>query len=133
MLKWLSFAFLLIGFCPWSFAEVEQYEIEAKVYWEGKLIAEPRIATVSGEKSELIQTQEAQGKNMNFTVVASEKSHPNLGEAVLLKVEVTYSQGKDKGHLKNEVLLAPGGEAKLSQAKKREQEGLFIKVSAKRK
>ncbi|MBK9038788.1 MAG: hypothetical protein IPL83_06480 [Bdellovibrionales bacterium] len=89
------FCWLGLRFCTGSTPGASfSYEVKAQIFVDGTLIAEPRIDTMSGDKTELIQTAKDQTKRMRFSVVATEKEHHNIKDAISLKIELDYKDGK---------------------------------------
>lgn len=109
------------------------YEVKAQIFIDGNLLAEPRLDTMSGDKTELIQTTKDQTKKMRFAVVATEKEHPNIKDAISLKIELDYKDGKRMVTSKPEILVPPGKEGKISQQRGGAQGELVISVVANRK
>ncbi len=109
------------------------YEVKAQIFVDGTLIAEPRIDTMSGDKTELMQTAKDQTKKMRFSVVATEKEHPNIKDAISLKIELDYKDGKRMVSSKPEIIVPPGKEGKIKQQRGGAQGELVISVVANRK
>jgi hypothetical protein len=109
------------------------YEVKAQIFIDGNLVAEPRIDTMSGDKTELIQTARDQTKKMRFSVVATEKEHHNIKDAISLKIELDYKDGKRMVSSKPEILVPPGKEGKIKQQRGGAQGELVISVIANRK
>lgn len=109
------------------------YEVKAQIFIDGNLVAEPRLDTMSGDKTELIQTTKDQIKKMRFSVVATEKEHRNIKDAISLKIELEYKDGKRMVSSKPEILVPPGKEGKISQQRGGAQGELVITVVANRK
>ena len=124
----------------WAMAGQADYEVQLRFFAEGKLIAEPTITTVVGEETELTQVSSLLNRKIRIKLVANDKKHPNIGNAIHLKMVMEYEQGDKKKektykHYKDEpeLMLQHGKEATISLTQGRSgPELLGMKVVAKR-
>ncbi|MCB0363749.1 MAG: hypothetical protein H6624_08290 [Bdellovibrionaceae bacterium] len=116
-----------------AFASSQDYEIFLRFYADGKLITSPTMTSVKGEQIELVQTSTDLNRTFKTKIMASDREHPNIKDAIHLDVEMEFEMNKTKYKSKSEILLQPGNEGTIKAISPEGKETLSLKVVAKRR
>jgi hypothetical protein len=125
----LLFTFLLLFLAPLAAsAATTEYDIQAQLFVEGKLVASPRLLTVPGEPAELSQMTDTSKDKIRIRIIATDDSH-KIENGIALKFEIYYRKGKKIVESSPEITAKPGEQNTLDIGKANHQ-NVELKVRA---
>lgn len=88
----MKFLILIVAIFNSQFASAapQHYQIESKIFVDGKLISSPRVISNSNEPAEITQNSENPKSQLRMKVVASDLTNENVKNGILMKFDVSY-------------------------------------------
>ena len=88
-MKALVFVIAMLA-APIAFATAQQYQLDSKVFVNGKLISSPRLTTNANESAEITQHSDIPISDLRMKVIASDMTNENVKNGILMKFDVSY-------------------------------------------
>lgn len=91
-MKALFFLIALVT-APIAFAATQHYQLDSKVFVDGKLISSPRLTVYANEAAEIKQHLDSPASELRMKVIASDVTNENVQNGILMKFDVSYLTG----------------------------------------
>lgn len=116
----ITISALFFSFSAWS--APRQFQIDSKLFYQGKKVSSPRLLTTEGKKAKLMQVNQRQKREYSVEMVPTRSSN----NKVHIKYNVVVREGRDETISRGELLVPENKDGRISIDHGRIQ--LYLKV-----
>lgn len=118
---------------PLVFATVQHYQIDSKIFVDGKLVSSPRVITNANEVAEISQVSENSKNELRMRVVASDMTNEHVKDGILMKFDVSYTINGRTIKSSPQILAKTGQPASIEVGDETGKPAMKIELTATRK